>query len=175
MIRSIRPRRGFTLIELLVVIAIIGVLIALLLPAVQSARESARRTQCLNNLKQLALAVNSYNTQHNVLPAQTNENTGVMGTSSNVQWWTSWSASLLPHIEQQPMYNALNFNLPMLEMAAPLSAANTTVGLVDVAIFNCPSESLNRPHEPSPSAPAGPATRVNSPRATTRAITAARP
>ena len=144
MIRSIRPRRGFTLIELLVVIAIIGVLIALLLPAVQSARESARRTQCLNNLKQLALAVNSYNTQHNVLPAQTTENTTAIAGSTNVQWWTSWTASLLPHIEQQPLYNALNFNVPMLEMAAPLSGANTTVALVTIKTLLCPSESLDR-------------------------------
>jgi prepilin-type N-terminal cleavage/methylation domain-containing protein/prepilin-type processing-associated H-X9-DG protein len=144
MIHSIHPRRGFTLIELLVVIAIIGVLIALLLPAVQSARESARRTQCLNNLKQLGLAVQSYNTQHNVLPAQTTENTSVIAGSSKVQWWTSWTASLLPHIEQQPLYNALNFNLPMLEMAPPLSGANTTVALVKISALLCPSESVDR-------------------------------
>ncbi len=120
MIRPIPLRRGFTLIELLVVIAIIGVLIALLLPAVQSARESARRTQCINNLKQLGLAVQSYITQSNVLPAQTTQNALIVNGKSNVQWWASWTAGLLPHIEQQPLYNALNFNLPMLEMAAPL-------------------------------------------------------
>ncbi len=144
MIHSIRPRRGFTLIELLVVIAIIGVLIALLLPAVQSARESARKTQCLNNLKQLGLAVQSYLTQYNVLPAQTTENTSVIAGSSKVQWWTSWTASLLPHIEQQPLYNALNFNVPMLEMAPPLSGANTTVALTKIGVLLCPSESLDR-------------------------------
>ena len=144
MTRLFRPRRGFTLIELLVVIAIIGVLIALLLPAVQSARESARRTQCLNNLKQLALAISNYQTQHNVLPAQTTQNTLVVGKSAFVQWWTSWTASLLPHIEQQPMYNALNFNAPMLEMAPPLSGANTTVALTPIKTLLCPSESLDR-------------------------------
>jgi prepilin-type N-terminal cleavage/methylation domain-containing protein/prepilin-type processing-associated H-X9-DG protein len=144
MSHPIRPRCGFTLIELLVVIAIIGVLIALLLPAVQSAREAARRTQCINNLKQLALAVNSYQTQSNVLPAQTTENTSVVGKSGGVAWWTSWTASLLPHIEQQPLYNALNFNVPMLEMAPPLSGANTTVALVTIKTLLCPSDSLER-------------------------------
>ncbi len=144
MIPTIRPRRGFTLIELLVVIAIIGVLIALLLPAVQSARESARRSQCLNNLKQLALAALSYNTQHNVLPAQTTENALAPGRSVAAQWWTSWAASLLPHIEQQPLFNALNFNAPMLEMGPPLSGANTTAALVTIKTLLCPSESLER-------------------------------
>ena len=112
MIHTMHPRRGFTLIELLVVIAIIGVLIALLLPAVQSARESARRTQCLNNLKQLGLAVQNYVTQSGVLPAQTTENTTAIAGSTNVQWWTSWTASLLPHLEQQPLYNALELQRP---------------------------------------------------------------
>jgi len=144
MIRSVRLRRGFTLIELLVVIAIIGVLIALLLPAVQSARESARRTQCTNNLKQLGLAVQSYLTLHNLLPAQTTENTSFINGTASVQWWTSWTASLLPHIEQQPLFNAINFGVPMLEMAAPLSGANTTVGLITISTLLCPSESLQR-------------------------------
>ncbi len=145
MIRSNGPRRGFTLIELLVVIAIIGVLIALLLPAVNAARESARRTQCLNNLKQLALAVTSYVTQTNFLPAQTTENTSYINGAVQPAWWTSWTASVLPQLEQQPLYNALNFNLPMLEMSPPLSGANTTVALVTLSPLLCPSDSIQRP------------------------------
>jgi prepilin-type processing-associated H-X9-DG protein len=95
----------------------------------------------------LGLAVQSYLTQHNTLPAQTTQNTSVLtkGGTASVQWWTSWTASLLPHIEQQPLYNALNFNAPMLEMSAPLSGANTTVGLIAISTLLCPSESLNRP------------------------------
>src|SRR5271157_494022 len=108
-----RTAKGFTLIELLVVIAIIGVLIALLLPAVQSARESARRAQCINNLKQLGLAVQSYFTATNVLPAQTLDNVMLPNGTGTVNWFTSWTASLLPQFEQQPAFNALNFNVPM--------------------------------------------------------------
>jgi prepilin-type N-terminal cleavage/methylation domain-containing protein/prepilin-type processing-associated H-X9-DG protein len=144
--RSIRPRWGFTLIELLVVISIIGVLIALLLPAVQSARESARRTQCVNNLKQLGIAVQSYITAVNVLPAQTLDNVmvpGPKGPGGTIQWFTPWTAGLLPSIDQEVLYNALNFNVPMLEFTAPIYGANTTVGLTSISTLRCPSESIS--------------------------------
>jgi len=141
--RSIR--QAFTLIELLVVIAIIAILIALLLPAVQSAREAARRTQCVNNLKQLGLAVQSYVTSANVLPAQTLDNViprgGVGGT---VQWFTPWVAGLLMNIDQQPIFNALNFNVPMLEFTPPIYGANTTIGLTSISTLLCPSESISK-------------------------------
>jgi prepilin-type N-terminal cleavage/methylation domain-containing protein/prepilin-type processing-associated H-X9-DG protein len=152
--RSIRARWGFTLIELLVVISIIGVLIALLLPAVQSARESARRTQCVNNLKQLGIATISYLTSASVLPAQTLDNvipTGAIGlggktggTPFTLQWFTSWTAGLLPNLDQQAMYSALNFSVPMYEFAAPIYGANTTVALTSISTFLCPSESLSK-------------------------------
>jgi len=98
-----RVRRGFTLIELLVVIAIIGVLIALLLPAVQAAREAARRSQCVNNLKQLGLAVHNYlsNNTDTFPPAHVD---GVQNFSAH--------ARLLPFLEQTTIFNACNFNLP---------------------------------------------------------------
>ncbi|MBX6314198.1 MAG: DUF1559 domain-containing protein [Isosphaeraceae bacterium] len=89
--------RGFTLIELLVVIAIIGVLIALLLPAVQSAREAARRAQCTNNLKQIGLAMHNYQSANNCLPP------GMKGCC-----WGTWLVFILPYVEQQAMYNAWN-------------------------------------------------------------------
>ena len=144
MVHLTRSRRGFTLIELLVVIAIIGVLIALLLPAVQSARESSRRTQCVNNLKQLALAVQTYLTQSNVLPAQTTENTSLIGGKPTVVWWGSWTAGLLPYIEQSVLFDAVNFQLPMLEMGSPIYGANTTVALTTINTLLCTSESLSR-------------------------------
>jgi prepilin-type N-terminal cleavage/methylation domain-containing protein/prepilin-type processing-associated H-X9-DG protein len=144
MIRSVRLRNGFTLIELLVVIAIIGVLIALLLPAVQSARESARRAQCINNLKQLGIAVQSYVTATNVLPAQTLDNVMLPNGTGTVNWFTSWTASLLPNLEQQPAFNMLNFNVPMMELAPPILGANTTVGLTTISTLLCPSESESK-------------------------------
>jgi prepilin-type N-terminal cleavage/methylation domain-containing protein/prepilin-type processing-associated H-X9-DG protein len=143
--RLMRPRAGFTLIELLVVISIIGVLIALLLPAVQSARESARRAQCLNNLKQLGVAVQNYLTSATVFPSQTLDNvvpTG--GTGGNLQWFTPWIAGLLPNLEQQPLFSAINFSVPMLELTPPIYGANTTVGLISISTLVCPSESLTK-------------------------------
>ena len=138
--RSRRRAGGFTLIELLVVIAIIAVLIALLLPAVQSAREAARRAQCVNNLKQLGLAVHNYIAQTDVVPAHTLDNSQTWG------WFAPWTAALLPQMEQQPLYNALNFNLPMLELGfiSPTIGANTTVGLSTVKTLLCPSESVTK-------------------------------
>ena len=93
-------RRGFTLIELLVVIAIIAVLIALLLPAVQAAREAARRSQCVNNLKQIGLAMHNYHSSINALP-----------WDHGPGGWNEWSSlvMLLPYMEQQPLFNSINF------------------------------------------------------------------
>ena len=121
---SLRSRRrgGFTLIELLVVIAIIAVLIALLLPAVQAAREAARRSQCVNNLKQLALACMNYESSNSVLPAHS------MGlpslAPSGVPY--SWMPRLLQFTEQNALYNATNFNLEPMSTAAG-GYANSTV------------------------------------------------
>lgn len=101
-------RRGFTLVELLVVIAIIGILIALLLPAVQAARESARRTQCNNNLKQLGIALHGYHDVWNVFPYRMGGTsfTGTTSVQSN-EYRVSAFVGLLPYIEQQALYNLI--------------------------------------------------------------------
>src|SRR6267154_1409601 len=93
-----RIRSAFTLIELLVVIAIIAVLISLLLPAVQSAREAARRAQCVNNLKQMALAFHNHHSANNVLPTPAI-------TNKDGKPLLSWRVAILPYIEQQELYN----------------------------------------------------------------------
>ncbi len=107
--RFAKARSGFTLIELLVVIAIIGVLIALLLPAVQSAREAARRAQCTNNLKQIGLALHNYHDAFLTFPPGgiADDSKGIWGGGQNV---LSWRALILPQMEGGNQYNAINFD-----------------------------------------------------------------
>jgi prepilin-type N-terminal cleavage/methylation domain-containing protein/prepilin-type processing-associated H-X9-DG protein len=128
-------RYGFTLIELLVVIAIIAVLIALLLPAVQAAREAARRAQCVNNLKQIALAMHNYHDSVGTFPSGSIADTGWGGT-----WW-NWPAFIMPQIEKTAIYNAINFsrsNIANNTAGDPNSTAWVTV----VASFLCPSDQV---------------------------------
>ncbi|MEO6811989.1 MAG: DUF1559 domain-containing protein [Isosphaeraceae bacterium] len=124
-------RAAFTLIELLVVIAIIGVLIALLLPAVQAAREAARRSQCINNLKQIGVALHNYHEALNVFPpGRINSHIAGLGNC-----WGAY-AQLLPYLDQGPTFNAFNFNL-----SPDGDLANTTASTVFIASFLCPSDS----------------------------------
>jgi prepilin-type N-terminal cleavage/methylation domain-containing protein/prepilin-type processing-associated H-X9-DG protein len=130
-------RRGFTLIELLVVIAIIAVLIALLLPAVQSAREAARRAQCVNNLKQLGLALANYESANGVYPyGMARENCGPNCLYSPNGYYTGSGlfVRLLSQLEQQPLSNAYNFSL------IDWTAQNATVGATGLSVLWCPSD-----------------------------------
>src|SRR5579884_2681998 len=106
---TIRRSRGFTLIELLVVIAVIAVLIALLLPAVQAAREAARRAQCVNNLKQIGIALLNYEGSLHTFPSGYVSNFDGQGSDTGPGW--GWAAMLLPQFEQAGAFNALNFSL----------------------------------------------------------------
>jgi prepilin-type N-terminal cleavage/methylation domain-containing protein len=105
-------RSAFTLVELLVVIAIIGVLIGLLLPAVQKVREAAARTQCQNNLKQIGLAIHNYHDSFAVLPVGKGANyvPSVPGAATYARW--SVHSQLLPYLEQENLYNSIDFNYP---------------------------------------------------------------
>jgi prepilin-type N-terminal cleavage/methylation domain-containing protein len=139
-------RRGFTLIELLVVIAIIAVLIALLLPAVQQAREAARRTQCKNNLKQLALAIHNYHDTYLTFPA--------LGARQNGIYY-SWVISILPMIEQGNMYQGIQAQAtPPNNLPSPWDTGNNAFlnnyWKKDLQALICPSDSAPRNRQESP-------------------------
>jgi len=125
-------RRGFTLVELLVVIAIIGVLVALLLPAVQSAREAARRAQCVAQLKQVGLAMHNYEATSGRLPI------GTYGCC-----WGTWQVSILPYIEQQALFDLYHmehkFGLPK-DDARYSNALNLPVTKTRLKVLTCPSD-----------------------------------
>lgn len=131
--------RAFTLIELLVVIAIIAVLISLLLPAVQSAREAARKAQCLNNLKQIGLGLHNYHEIHNTFPpgyvSFYRRDSGDEGTAEDdIGPGWGWASQILPQLEQRSIHNAINFSLTMTY------AANETAQLSRISTFLCPSD-----------------------------------
>ena len=133
------PRRGFTLIELLVVIAIIAVLIALLLPAVQAAREAARRMQCVNNLKQLGLAVHNYESTNGALPPQMSL---LFASNGSIPWKSQWgvSARVMPYIEQSSLYAAMNFTNKVSD------PTNSTAVAQSIKTFLCPSDPNPQPY-----------------------------
>jgi prepilin-type N-terminal cleavage/methylation domain-containing protein/prepilin-type processing-associated H-X9-DG protein len=136
-------RGGFTLIELLVVIGVIGVLVALLLPAVQAAREAARRAQCTNNLRQLGIALHNYHDALGAFPF------GMGPYANRVCMWWSAQSMLLPFLDQAPLYNAINFHFPIASTscnslgpawAALAEVVNTTATSTRLTVFLCPSD-----------------------------------
>ncbi len=131
--RELRKPDGFTLIELLVVIAIIAVLIALLLPAVQAAREAARRSQCVNNLKQLGIAMHNYHDVNGSFPiGRTGQGFTYPGTSTDNR--RTWAFGIFPFVEQDVAANATNYSVPFY------NRPNTTVILLNLSVFDCPSD-----------------------------------
>ncbi len=131
--------RGFTLIELLVVIAIIAVLIALLLPAVQAAREAARRSQCVNNLKQIGLGIHNYHSTNDCFPPGGLSVSNLDKSIRPVNGSYSAQARMLPSLEQQALYNSMNFSVACKSDGTGGPAMNSTVCVTSLNLFLCPS------------------------------------
>lgn len=139
---SNRRARGFTLIELLVVIAIIGVLIALLLPAVQAAREAARRAQCINNLKQIGVALNNYHDSNQCFPPGYSsywkqDGSDFMRAEDDIGPGWAWGSMILPQLEQRALHDSINFSHTMT------ASVNDTAQLLRCSVYLCPSDSTN--------------------------------
>lgn len=142
-----RGRRGFTLIELLVVIAIIGVLVALLLPAIQQAREAARRSQCTSNMKQIAIALHNYADAHRMLPpGMIFTNFGVTDSSNSLNWGgptqLGFLVQILPYMDQEQIYDGVNMNATPFSTTISPGHKNTTAGTATVLSYICPSDPL---------------------------------
>ena len=139
---NLSRRRGFTLIELLVVIAIIAVLIALLLPAVQAAREAARRAQCVNNLKQIGLALHNYHSSNDTFPPGGANNANGVPTGNPAWNGVSAQAMMLSYMEQTAVYNAINFSVVVWNGGGATTAdiANTTARSTILNVLLCPSD-----------------------------------
>lgn len=133
--RTLKP--AFTLVELLVVIAIVGILIALLLPAIQAAREAARRSQCVNNLKQIGIAVQNYHDVHKQLPASF-----ISQPTTPHDCW-SIQSRLLPYLEEGNIYQGINFKLSYKDPSQVI--AGTQITSMQVPVYRCPSEKNTTP------------------------------
>lgn len=144
--RDAKPQ-AFTLVELLVVLAIIGILVALLLPAVQAVREAARRMQCQNNLKQIGLGIQNYESTHRYLPKGGAGTVSLTDPNARSRWRLSWGAAILPFIEQMPLYETIDQNQPFIH------PNNLIAGQTFVDTFLCPTApkmELLRPNGDTP-------------------------
>ena len=139
-----RPRPAFTLVELLVVIAIIGILVALLLPAVQAAREAGRRSSCSNNLKQIGLAIHNYADKFKEAIPYNSDHAGTGGVNQNRSF--SWMYAQLPYIEQGNLYDKFNKNVDNFDTGNPLVPGGVPNSILRAAVipgYTCPSNSQN--------------------------------